>query len=176
MAPIVSIDYHTCRIIESDATWFGDPSAQLERYANYDVVAGQDGLLEQNNAEGGFLYLNNTPGTIHMWRKIRQLQESELFMRKPFRFVPNRKVEVHDAGNEMFLLQKLLRDVRWTVFDKRRFVSGLWYKDDMFRSETNPIVIQNNWIKGTPAKIRRARQWGHWFLLANNSCPRKLST
>lgn len=155
-------------LIESDATWFGDPSILLPTYTNYDVIAGQDGLLEQNYAEGGFLFLNSTHGTVRLWQKIRKHQETELSRSTWLRFASNRETE---HGNEMFLLRKFLHDVRWTFFDKRRFVSGLWYTDDRFRTNTKPLVIQNNWIRGNAEKIRRAQQWGHWFLLANNSCP-----
>ena len=157
-------------IIESDATWFGDPSAQLERYTNYDVIAGQDGLLEQNNAEAGFLFLNSTPGTIKLWQKIRHRQETQLSTRW-YSFQAN-----SDAGNEMLLLQKYLSDVHWTFFDRHRFVSGLWYMNATFRANTAPVVIQNNWIRGNAAKILRAQRWSHWFLLENDLCPLKHGT
>ena len=154
-------------IIESDATWFGDPTEQLKMNSNFDVIAGQDGLLHQNNAEGGFIFLNSTPSTIKLWQKIRRHQEAELSALRHFSW--HRKPDA-EAGNEMVLLQMYLGEVRWTFFDKWRFVSGLWYMNDTFRNITNPLVIQNNWIKGNEAKIRRAQLWLHWYLLPDNSC------
>jgi|EP01049_Picozoa_sp_SAG25_P007325 hypothetical protein len=63
-------------VVEADATWFGDPSAQVTTRSGYDVLTGQDNALRDWPAdgkaallvgaipEGGFLYLNATFGTL----------------------------------------------------------------------------------------------------------------
>jgi len=157
-------------IIESDATWLHDPSNELVKYQNYDVIAGHDGTLVDINPQpqAGFIFLNATERTLRLWRHIRRRQEIQL---RIFRFFRTRM-----AGNEMLILRKQLHMVRWTLFDSRTFVSGLWYTDEYTRSQTNPFVIQNNWLAGNNAKIERAKLWAHWFLDSNGECRGKRSS
>ncbi|XP_063409108.1 uncharacterized protein LOC134692580 [Mytilus trossulus] len=34
----------------------------------------------------------------------------------------------------------------------------------------HPYVIHNNWIIGRRKKMKRAKQWGHWFMKDNGEC------
>ena len=113
-------------IIESDSTWLGDPLPYLRNFSDFDVIAGQDGDLRHRNAEGGFLYLNATYTTKAMWGKLRETQLLQLNCRK---FDDSRCQNVSatpDLGNEMFLLQQSLHEVKWDFFPLDKFVSGLW--------------------------------------------------
>ena len=170
-------------LVEADATWFANPTPFIRELRDMDVVVGQDGSLivrddpssryhrehtpaiqendEDNNLpEAGFIYLNATEATISMWDDLVEQHENLL--------EESGTEHLGDSGSEMRMLPQHLPKVRWTSFPRTRFVSGLWYEDTEFRKAVNPIVIQNNWIKGNEAKIDRARQWGHWFLLENN--------
>jgi hypothetical protein len=157
-------------IIESDSTWLGDPLPYLRNFSDFDVIAGQDGDLSHRNAEGGFLYLNATYSTKDMWGKLRETQLLQLNCRQ---FDDSRCQNLSatpDLGNEMFLLQQSLHEVKWDFFPLDKFVSGLWYEDTYFRKHTQPVVIQNNWIKGNYNKTIRARKWNHWYLTEKLEC------
>ena len=48
------------------------------------------------------------------------------------------------------------------------FPNGLWYQGKV--DSDNPVVIQNNYIKGNDRKIERAKKFGHWFLGVDDEC------
>lgn len=157
-------------LIESDSTWFADPSFVLRQYENFDIILGQDGALHEEIPEAGFIFLNNTRRTRLLWRMTIEWQARQL----------NTLVdgEVGDLGNEMLQLPNLLKDTecKWTFFPVKHFVSGKWYLDWELRSNSDPIVIQNNWLIGVEKKISRAKSWGHWYLQPEDgkSCTRRL--
>ena len=145
-------------IIESDSTWFADPTEVLVQFQDQDVIAGKDGEGKDEFPEAGFVFLNSTLRTRNLWDNMviwqqRVIDEME-------------QDDVGDAGNEMLQLPEMLRQANcsWSYFPASNFVSGKWYLSWHIRSMSSPIVIQNNWIIGTKDKIRRAQQWGHWYL------------
>jgi len=151
-------------IVESDSIWFGDPSPVLHRFHNQDVIAGQDGdgLLDRY-PEGGFLFLNSTV-------KARALSDALLSWQiEVLRYM--HESEVGDAGNEMLQLPRLLAQLNcsWSFFPESLFVSGRWYSSETLRSQTTPLVIQNNWLVGVQPKVERAKLWGHWHLTFNET-------
>ncbi len=150
-------------LIESDAVWFDDPTIELSRFSDIDVITGQDGNINDNIPEGGFIFLNSTVSTRNMWRRLR-LEHKKILSKL-------HADEVGDAGSEMLLLPKYLASVKWRFFSRSKFVSGKWYRDKKMRERAKPIVIQNNWIIGNHNKTLRARAWGHWYLNdAQNAC------
>jgi len=150
-------------LIESDATWFGNPEPHLPR--GYDIVVGQDGYFHEDIPEAGFVFLNATEKTKRMWQSLSEQQAAAL----------------QDAGSgwlggkgsEMLMLpgQIVKHGLRRGDFPRAFFVGGKWYQNATFRDMVNPVVIQNNWIIGNGPKIKRAQQWGHWYLNQSNECP-----
>ena len=86
-------------------------------------------------------------------------------------------------GEQMMMTQLLGKNkqlkIQW--LDTAKFCSGKWYISQFDLDLFNPhkltkwylpqlyhksscIVIQNNWIIGNPAKVKRAKAAKHWFL------------
>ena len=144
-------------LIESDSTWFSNPSSIIAAYKNMDVIAGQDALLNDSYPEAGNIYLNaSSIATRRMILALIAEQQNSL--------ENLRTGHVGNNGNEMLMLPKHLKHVKWSFLPKRLFVGGLWYSNAEFRLSVEPIVIQNNWIVGNKQKIKRAKEWGHWFV------------
>ena len=65
-------------------------------------------------------------------------------------------------------LVKSYKPLKWAYLDQRAFAAGMWYQDKRVSAKTprrkQPVVILNNWITGNEAKMKRAKQWGHWYL------------
>lgn len=158
-------------LVESDAVWFADPAPYLTSLRDKDVVAGQDGKLTDEIPEAGFIFLNSTKRTQRMWSALRQQHERTLRL-----YADSDRQTLGDEGSEMLMLPQHLRSVAWTFFPKDRFVSGKWYLDRNMRENSFPVVIQNNWIVGNAEKIRRAQDWGHWFLDSSHSCRKSTDT
>ena len=150
-------------IVESDATWFADPSFELEHFQGYDILAGSNQINNGvHELQAGFIFLNTTDHTRQLWSTLRKEQQQQL--------TSNRHIQ--DAGNEMNILQTLLTHVRFDTFDRARFVSGQWYDQCKLANFEVPTVIQNNFIIGNEAKIKRMQKWGHWFLTKDfTGCP-----
>lgn len=157
----------TVWIVESDATWFEDPSLELERFQEYDILAGSNGIIKGvHQLQAGFIFLNATDRTRTLWSTLRKEQARQ---------ITSRSSDITDAGNEMNILQTLLTHVRFDHFDAVRFVSGQWYEQCKTMNFKVPAVIQNNFIIGNKAKVRRMQKWGHWFLTEDfSACPATL--
>ena len=151
-------------LCEADAVWFESPIKYLSEFTEKDIVVQQDGLVDQNIPCGGFLFLNKTTNTKLMWRELEKRVSVVLSSLTD--------VDVGDNGNEQLMLPTLLGHYRlkWSFFSRTKFVSGHWYTNELFRKQVQPVVIQNNWIKGNEAKILRAKYWNHWFLNESGVC------
>ena len=143
-------------LVEADSTWFQNPTPFIRRFRDLDVVAGQDGTLDEDIPEAGFIYLNATQSTRKMWSDLMSQHEAVLRSADTD--------EIGHSGSEQRMLPGHLKKVKFSYFPRTRFVGGKWYSNVTFREAVNPIVIQNNWIVGNANKIVRAKQWGHWLL------------
>ena len=166
-------------IVESDAMWLKDPGVYLERYSNCDFVAGNDRVTKVKQAECGFIFLNNTVGIIDLWTELYvKLQQNWELMNQGNSGV-SKIVRAKRLGrlNEMVLFNNLLSENRvkngggklsecW--FPISDFPNGLWYQGKVVSDD--PVVIQNNYIKGNDRKIERAKKFGHWFLGEEDEC------
>ena len=128
-------------------------------------MVGNDGLLYDEIPEGGNIYLHSTQRTRKMWKSFRD-KHSKLISSLPQEISPK---EI-SSGKEMNILHECLQSTKWSFFPKEKFVSGQWYEDEFFRNSADPVVIQNNFLIGTPAKIERAKKWNHWYLGSNGKC------
>ena len=150
-------------LVESDSTWFEHPGWVLQEYTDQDVLAGQDGLLTDSIPEAGNMFLNaSSDSTLTLLTNLRKEQEWSLWKLADG--------EVGNNGNEMLMLPRHLNKLRWTFLPRKLFVGGLWYKNETFRNSVTPLVIQNNWVIGNHAKVQRAKNWGHWYLLDDLTC------
>lgn len=150
-------------LVESDSTWFENPRWVLHEYQDMDVLTGQDALLTDSYPEAGNMYLNaSSPKALKLLVDLRKEQETSLSNLADG--------QVGNQGNEMLMLPRHLKKLRWSFLPRKLFVGGLWYKNSTFRESVTPIVIQNNWVVGNSAKIQRAKDWGHWFLQDGLAC------
>ena len=117
--------------------------------------------------QGGFQLLRPTDATKRVWARMRNAFETKM------RGVSGRE-SIGQHGSEQLMLDKLIRedsDLRVGWLDPSAFVSGLWYKRRSYRKTVpKPAVVLNNWILGSDAKIKRAKEWKHWFLDNQGTC------
>lgn len=144
-------------LVESDSTWFENPGYVISEYSGFDVITGQDCLLEESCPQAGNIFLNaSAPAALQMIQNLKT-EQLDVLLELP-------EGEVGVAGNEMHMLPKHLAKLRWAFFPNKLFVGGLWYMNSTFRAQVSPIMIQNNWIVGNDKKVERAKSWGHWYL------------
>jgi hypothetical protein len=81
------------------------------------------------------------------------------------------------------LLRNPTRGMSWQQLSVDKYVNGRWYDGGVrpdaesvkYRQRVKdavgvPFVVQNNWIVGHSAQVRRAKAWGHWFADDDGSC------
>lgn len=88
---------------------------------------------------------------------------------------------VSESDNDQQYLSKLVFSkyggLRYKILSTEDYADGKWYS--LSKEERNgrktPLIINNNWVIGNPAKIKRAKAWGHWFLTESGDCdPKKI--
>ena len=147
----------TVWLTESDAVWVKDPT-EIVLKTNGDMVTASDRLPPAKLYSAGFQLLRPTKPTIKVWGKLVDMFERKLRGTK-------QGTEMNDAGSEQLMLDGLVRQeknltLQW--LNPENFVCGLYYKH--MNDYRDPTVIQNNWIKGNGAKIKRAKEHEHWYV------------
>jgi len=150
-------------LTESDAVWLKDPS-DVVLNTKGDMVTMSDGAPPQKILQGGFQLLRPTKPTVSVWTKLLTTFQNKMSASK-------KGTEMNDSGSEQLMLNSLIRkepnlNVQW--LDWHLFAPGLYYRDK--NKFPQPMIILNNWIKGNPAKIARAKKWNHWYLDGNGEC------
>lgn len=158
-------------VFEADAVWLRDPWPALRA----DPAADVTGFDTSDEIGGGFLLLRATLRARQLLADVALLFEGT-FNDLSASCFGDRAGDAHEIKNDQSFLTQLLRKeaesyragnpVRFSLLDPNLFVDGRWYweKGNPYGPEAaDPVVINNNWISGTEAKVARAKRWGHWF-------------
>lgn len=158
-------------VFEADAVWLRDPWPALRADPTADVT----GFATSDEIGGGFLLLRASLRTRQLLADVALLFEGT-FNHLSNSCFGDRPEDSHEIKNDQSFLTQLLRlhaesyqagnPVRFSLLDPDLFVDGRWYweKGNPYGpAAARPVVINNNWISGTEAKVARAKRWGHWF-------------
>jgi len=157
----------TTWMVESDATWLSDPAPMVLGTGGDMVAMSDSGSTISQMSNGGFQLLRPTRGMKKAWRMLleRQMKAMKLYQD------PNTKTNIN-TGNEQHMMRTLRSelgdDLKTGWLSPEKFVSGQYYGSK--NRPKSPIVILNNWIKGREQKIKRAKEWGHWYLEDDHTC------
>jgi len=147
----------------------------------------------RNEIMGNFLFLRPTLATRRLWSEV-STQFAAVYKRH--KLARRRSSRALDIDNDQSLLTDLAtrsrKQRRWTathpaarvcVLPRNKYVDGRWYdaystsgKSHAFRlhyrgsAAAAPVVINNNFIVGIPAKESRAKRYGHWFVSSAGVC------
>ena len=157
-------------IIESDAVWVNgaEATSQIvrEELKENDMVAYNDCAPNARCIAAGFLAIKSTPATRAFFSAYYTSYAAYMDKFKG-------KTQIGDHGEQLQMTTRLSKDksikVQW--LDTAKFCSGKWYIGaphkwhvPAMHKRASCLVIQNNWIIGNPAKIKRAKEFGHWYL------------
>ncbi|XP_071094444.1 uncharacterized protein [Haliotis cracherodii] len=163
-------------LFEVDCLWLTDPIPECQReIRGYDLLAtkvsDRPGILG-----GGFLYMIPNSKVVNLWgmltQKLMKIEQRILKM--------DGSVSLSEGDNDQMYLSKLIGrkygSVEVTAVSLDKFADGRWYKMDEEKKKTlRPLIINNNWVTGNKAKMRRARKFHHWFWKENDEmCDFKL--
>jgi hypothetical protein len=116
----------------------------------------------------------NCSGALTMWiRVLDQLKKDMVrYDLKPDSFtIPHQQAKHEQEILAEDVLPSMLRkgELRVLHLDRCLYTSGQWYIQRSAHikmcGSTVPSVLNNNWIVGNMAKIQRAEQNNHWFLM-----------
>jgi FkbM family methyltransferase len=150
-------------VIEADATWNSLKIVDVIQHAfqEHDIVSADD---DKTLISAGFLGIRSTDKTRTFFQQYVDTYSKKL---ESYR---TRSGQIGDIGEQHTmtpLLKKLGIQVHW--LSQCESANGKWYR------QTNPdcplpMVIQNNWIVGNSAKIKRAKENKQWFLDEKGQC------
>ncbi|XP_070206104.1 uncharacterized protein [Littorina saxatilis] len=151
-------------LFEVDCVWLSDPvPALLARHAEGDILATK--VTGREVTAGGFLLLNPTTATVKLWRRLTDKRDSlyrRLEKRKNF-------AAVSEGDNDQQYFTSLVRGkfagIKVVYLPSDLFPDGKWYQLPAGERslKPRPVLINNNWMVGNAAKIKRAQAFGHWF-------------
>lgn len=167
--------------IEADAVWLRNPLSDWGLMSSKaDIVVAED------NSQLAF-----------GWMKVAANQRTKLLFRDLWQQLHDNlsklsgksstEVTYSQSFSEQITMKRLLKerhtDVTVDLVDSCDYAMGVWYEENAkavlsgaaLRSRCTPthgmpVVINNNWIVGNDAKIRRAKAWGHWFIDDQGTC------
>ena len=157
-------------VTEADAVWLSSPFRDADPAAD---LTTPDDDPPRRKVSSGMMFLRATPparaflDTMLGWQQ-EVLETNGYPTRKKSDPLYNGSFSLCDEAtyiSENYASSGVT--IAWLPTD--RYVSGRWYAENELNS-TRETVIQNNFIVGTEAKIRRAREFGHWFLDSQGSC------
>lgn len=157
---------------ETDAIWLEDPMPYIEKLlaVDADMVGTINSRFE---VSGNFFYLRPSLPTRRLWIEITNrfhdaYENAKFKDKKPDSWT-------YIQNDQSLLTNLVLRNSSWRgahpltfmTLDLEKFVDGQWYdaKKGIYSTKRaqNPVVINNNFVIGTNAKITRAKKHGHWF-------------
>lgn len=157
-------------VVEADATWFSVHvfKSVILRLKEFDFVTADDNFNDGDYSlvSAGFLACRSTNRTRIFFADYVADYRSKLL---PLRHHRGKLSLPGEQVHMTFRLRESNLTVSW--LDVCEFSSGKWYSSAKLREKCpTPMVLQNNWIVGNKEKMKRARNWGHWFLDATCSC------
>ncbi|CAG2246998.1 unnamed protein product [Mytilus edulis] len=157
-------------LFEVDCLWIRNPVPSLVKNEGYDIlvnpVSNRPGVVA-----GGFIYMFPTNATKFLWT---ELNAKLLTLEKKISNLSPEKGIPESENDQMYLSDLVKRRVsglkpKYLPLDQ--YADGKWYSfPENTRATLDPYVINNNWVIGNKNKISRAKSWGHWFILSDNTC------
>ncbi|XP_070203953.1 uncharacterized protein [Littorina saxatilis] len=151
-------------LFEVDCVWLSDPLPHvLTQQAAGDIVGTY--VSGTSLTAGGFLLLNPTTATVKLWRRLTDMMDS-LYRRLEKR---ENFAAVSEGDNDQQYFSRLIREkfagIKVVYLTSSLFPDGKWYRltDEQRSLNQRPLIINNNWVVGNEAKIKRAKTYGHWF-------------
>ncbi|XP_062588051.1 uncharacterized protein LOC134249719 [Saccostrea cucullata] len=157
-------------LFEVDCMWIRNPLKNLQSYSDVDMVV--NAVSERSKIiAGGFLYLHPTEASKQVWRALtKQLTD----LRKKIKNSPDTKLISESENDQIYLSQLVFSNyggLKFKILSTQEYADGKWYKlSKEKREQLKPYLINNNWVIGNAAKIKRAKEWGHWFLKDSGEC------
>ena len=168
---------------EPDALWARNPmedAGLLEASRQADIAILSDEHVDGSLILGvGFMLVRSNAGTVALFQKLMDTLSQNLRKLGPHNLHDN--VGYPKTISEQTILKELLLSVfagaTYAALDRCTYTSGQWYtfnNIDLRRrcvtASGAPVVVNNNWIVGNAAKIKRAQLWGHWFIDETGAC------
>lgn len=154
-------------LFEVDCLWLSDPLPLLTAREG-DIIATK--VTSTADTASGFLLLNPTTATVSLWRRLTQAM-MELHVRleksKDSHLVPE---ELDDQPFLTGLVKRKYAGIRIVYMPPETFPDGKWYglPASARAARPRPVIINNNWVIGKDAKVRRAKAFGHWFWISDS--------
>ncbi|XP_052082158.1 uncharacterized protein LOC127719858 [Mytilus californianus] len=159
-------------LFEVDCLWIKNPVPSLVKNEGYDIlvnpVSNRPGVIA-----GGFIYMFPTHATKVLWAELNAkllTLEKKISNLSPEMGIPE------SQNDQMYLsdlVKKRVSGLKPKYLPLDEYADGKWYSfPEKIRATLDPYVINNNWVIGNKNKILRAKSWGHWFVLSDNTCDR----
>jgi hypothetical protein len=151
-------------LFEVDCLWIRNPIKNLKRHRGVDIIVNAVSERPKFIA-GGFLYLHPTRASKQLWRALtRKLTH----LGKKIQNSPDTMLITEMENDQTYLSQLVFAKyggLTYKILPTEDYADGKWYTfSKEKRNKLKPYLINNNWVRGNRAKIKRAKKWGHWFL------------
>ena len=157
-------------LFEVDFVWLANPLPTILSQSDQehsDIVAIRE--IGTPQTCGCFFLLNPTPVTKALWTRLTE-QMDELS-----KTIANKSKDANmmrlknDQDSLTALINTKYGGVNVSYLSERLFPNGQWYWRSGLRAlKPDPLMIHNNYITGNDQKIRRAKRFGHWFLVQSS--------
>lgn len=155
---------------DMDAIWFDDPFKHLDPKGA--DLQGQQHKI--NEISGGLVYLRSTNAGKTFWKRVIACQDENM------KFIQSHPIGSYEPSlyTEQHCLRILSEEMMKAgtlsryLWKNNKFPDGRSFFEEQLpqRQGIWPVVIHNNWIKGTNNKIARFKQWNLWSLDKNDAC------
>ncbi|CAH1773476.1 unnamed protein product [Owenia fusiformis] len=155
-------------LFEVDAVWFASPFPLIHSLSYYDLVGAKIATTEQ--MAGGFLFMQPTRDTLNVFTTVSN--ELQIYLDR-YKFYKGDRQLPYEINEQTLLNGNLKYEngrprLNYKILDLSIVADGQWYKKR--GKQSIPLVLNNNWIIGKEAKIKRAKKFHHWFIDDNNNC------
>lgn len=158
-------------LLEFDFIWFRNPVPHLKSLSKYDMVLQPVSNAVGKLVCGGFMFIFTRQKSIQVFKELeRKMTELEEELQNK---TNSKSISMRDNDQEYLssLVNKRYAGVSVFYLSNEQFADGRWYRlGEEERKATQPLVVHNNFVIGNKNKIKRARQWNHWFVRNDGSC------
>ena len=166
-------------LTEADAVWLDSPFDVIGiPRSKHDIVVMDDQMEKRRKRKlpnGGFLFLKATSPTIVAWKEVVKLQREEMsvFARRRLGHKGSHFRNEQVFQKQVFESMALAGNLSLYWLPMKKFASGKFYTSLLNSTKLPrnlPYVILNNFITGVEQKVKRAKQFNHWFLSPEKTC------
>ena len=155
---VLTVGYHFLTA-DMDAIWLSDPLPHLDRGAD---LSGQ--THKKVKLSGGLVVVRATEAGRAFWKDVIRCQRNNA------KFLAEHAVGTYEPSlyteqyciNQLYLTQPPPPAFTRTLLDPWLFPDGLSFFEQQQPQHAGvvPVIVHNNWIRGSEAKLRRMREWG----------------